>query len=324
MLIIAGNLRRCETRINRATLDRPVSERDTFWQRLGKLDARRAEEFFGLAASMWQAVPEVTERTSPGLVAHFLSGKMIIFCFAVQVLIGCAGRPSIVNPAPSAQVPQPEPAPASSTAQPARPAAGAPGAAQPPTRTAPFVPGIYVEQGVASWYGEPFHGRRAANGEIFDMNTLVAAHRTLPFGSILRVTNLNNGRDVEVRVVDRGPFVGDRILDLARAAAVSLDMIGTGTAPVRIELLSGPSPAGGEFTVQVGAFADRANAEQLRERLLTRYHPIFIQDYDAPSGHFYRVRIGRVPSPDAAQQLAAQLRNSDGFQTFVKIGRAHV
>jgi rare lipoprotein A len=179
------------------------------------------------------------------------------------------------------------------------------------------VPGIYVEQGIASWYGIPFHGRRAANGEIFDMNTLVAAHRTLPFGSILRVTNMNNGRSVEVRVIDRGPFVGDRMLDVARAAAVSLDMIGTGTAPVRIELLSGPSPAGGEFTVQIGAFADRANAEGLRERLLARYQPIFIQEYDAPAGHFYRVCVGRAPSPDAAQQLAAQLRNSDGFQTFV-------
>jgi rare lipoprotein A len=179
------------------------------------------------------------------------------------------------------------------------------------------VPGIYVEQGVASWYGVPFDGRRAADGEIFDMNTLVAAHRTLPFGSILRVTNLNNGRDVEVRVIDRGPFVGDRILDLARAAAVSLDMIGTGTALVRIELLSGPSPVGGEFTVQVGAFADRNNAEQLRARLLARYQPIFIQDYDAPNGHFYRVLVGRLPSPDAAQQLAVQLKGADGFQTFV-------
>jgi rare lipoprotein A len=191
------------------------------------------------------------------------------------------------------------------------------GPAAPPTRTAPFIPGIYVEQGVASWYGVPFHGRRAADGEIFDMNMLVAAHRTLPFGSILRVTNLNNGRDVQVRVIDRGPFVGDRILDLARAAAVSLDMIGTGTAPVRIELLSGPSPAGAEFTVQVGAFSDRANAERLRDRLLSLYQPIFIQDFETPAGHFYRVRVGEVPSPEAAQELAAQLRNSDGFQTFV-------
>jgi rare lipoprotein A len=176
---------------------------------------------------------------------------------------------------------------------------------------------MFVEEGTASWYGIPFHGRRAANGEIFDMNSLVAAHRTLPFGSILRVTNLNNGREVQVRVIDRGPFVGDRILDLARAAAVSLDMIGTGTAPVRIELLSGSNPAVGEFTVQIGAFADRGNAERLRDRLLPYYQPIFIQDYDAPTGHFYRVRVGRMPTPEAAQRLAAQLKDSDGFQTFV-------
>ena len=149
------------------------------------------------------------------------------------------------------------------------------------------------------------------------MNSLVAAHRTLPFGSILRVTNLNNGRDVQVRVIDRGPFVGDRVLDLARAAAVALDMIGTGTAPVRIELLSSPIPPVGDFTVQVGAFADPANAGRLRDRLLARYQPIFIQGYEAPTGHFYRVLVGRDPSPDAAQQLAVQLRTSDGFHTFV-------
>jgi rare lipoprotein A len=163
----------------------------------------------------------------------------------------------------------------------------------------------------------PFHGRRAANGEIFDMNTMVAAHRTLPFGSILRVTNLNNGRQIEVRVIDRGPFVGDRVLDVARAAAIGLDMLGTGTAPVRIELLSGPSPTVGDFTVQVGAFSDRTNAERLRERLLGRYQPIYIQDFDTPNGHFYRVRVGRAPNAEAAQQLAAQLRDTDGFRTFV-------
>jgi rare lipoprotein A len=227
------------------------------------------------------------------------------------IVAGCAGRRPVTSSAPPA--PQPETVPEPGATQPPP----APSVTQPSTRSAPFVPGIFVEQGIASWYGVPFHGRRAANGEIFDMNTLVAAHRTLPFGSIVRVTNLNNGRQVDVRVIDRGPFVGDRILDLARAAAAGLDMIGTGTAPVRIQLLSGPSLMTGDFTVQIGAFSDRDNAERLRERLLTRYQPIFIQDFDAPSGHFYRVRVGRVPSPDAAQQLAAQLHNSDGFQTFV-------
>ncbi len=256
------------------------------------------------------AVPGVSERTSASSASLLRSVWLIAPFFAALLLAGCAGRRPIAN-APPPPPSQPESAPA-----PARPPS-TPNAQQPPTRTSPFVPGMFVEEGTASWYGIPFHGRRAANGEIFDMNSLVAAHRTLPFGSILRVTNLNNGRDVQVRVIDRGPFVGDRILDLARAAAVSLDMIGTGTAPVRIELLSGPNPAVGDFTVQIGAFSDRANAERLRDRLLAHYQPIFIQDYDAPTGHFYRVRVGRVPSPDAAQQLAVQLKNSDGFQTFV-------
>jgi rare lipoprotein A len=255
----------------------------------------------------------VPDRASPGPAQHDRLTRLIVPCLAILALIGCAGHRPVTSSAPSAPPARPSSVPAPTSRQPS-PSVVAP---PPATRTAPFVPGIYVEQGIASWYGVPFNGRRAANGEIFDMNTLVAAHRTLPFGSILRVTNLNNGRNVEVRVIDRGPFVGNRMLDLARAAAVSLDMIGTGTAPVRIELLSGPTPAAGEFTVQVGAFADRNNAEQLRARLLERYQPIFIQDYDAPTGHFYRVRVGQVASPDAADQLAAQLRTSDGFQTFV-------
>jgi rare lipoprotein A len=237
---------------------------------------------------------------------HAPASKLLTLVFLAIAVSGCASRRPIAASAPP--VISPEPAP---------PAPAAP-SIEPPSSSAP-VPRVYVEQGIASWYGVPFHGRRAANGEIFDMNTLVAAHRTLPFGSILRVTNLNNGRQVEVRVVDRGPFVSNRVLDLAHAAAVGLDMIGTGTAPVRIELLSGPSPVSGDFTVQVGAFSNRDNAERLRDRLFDSYQPIFIQDFDAPNGtgHFYRVLVGRVPDSDAARQLAEQLRNSDGFQTFV-------
>ena len=215
---------------------------------------------------------------------------------------GCAGRHPAQTSLPPVIVPQPAPQPP------------APSIEQPPAAEAPA---IYVEEGIASWYGVPFHGRRAANGEIFDMNTLVAAHRTMPFGSILRVTNLNNGRQVEVRVIDRGPFVKDRVLDVARAAAIALDMIGTGTAPVRIELLSGPTPAVGDFTVQVGSFADRMNAEHLRERLIGSYQPIFIQGYDAANGRYYRVLVGRVPNSDVAQQLSMQLRSAEGLKTFV-------
>jgi rare lipoprotein A len=220
---------------------------------------------------------------------------------AAFVITGCAGRRPIASSVPAAPAPESLPAPLPTPAQPA---------------PAP-IPGIYSEEGTASWYGIPFHGRRAADGEIFDMNTMVAAHRTLPFGSVIRVTNLRNGREAEVRIIDRGPFVEGRILDLAHEAAVALDMIGTGVAQVRIELLSGPSPTAGYFTVQVGAFTDRTNADNLRVRLLAKYQPIYIQDYDAPQAHFYRVRVGRVPSIDAAQKLAAQLRATDGFQTFV-------
>ena len=175
----------------------------------------------------------------------------------------------------------------------------------------------YVETGVASWYGLPFDGRRASNGEIFDMRLPVAAHRTLPFGSIVRVTNLNNGLQTEVRIIDRGPFVTGRIIDLSLAAARILNLVGTGTAPVRIELLSSPIPLTGDFTVQVGAFLQRDNAERLRTQLSTRYMPILIDEADLPGGHFFRVRVGRVPSQDAAQRLAVTLAGEGGLQTFV-------
>jgi rare lipoprotein A len=283
-------------------------------------DAKLEREL--IASHQKVPVQGLTARTFSLLPLFSRSGWLMAALFVAFASAGCSSHRPIrsATPAPPAAPPtaQPESVPAPVPGSvPTRPPVPQSAQQQPPTRSAPFVPGIFVEEGTASWYGIPFNGRRAANGEIFDMNSLVAAHRTLPFGSILRVTNLNNGRDVQVRVIDRGPFVGDRILDLARAAAVSLDMIGTGTARVRIELLSGPNPSVGECTVQVGAFADRANAERLRERLLAHYQPIFIQDYDAPAGHFYRVRVGRVATPDAAQQLAVRLKNSDGFQTFV-------
>jgi rare lipoprotein A len=175
----------------------------------------------------------------------------------------------------------------------------------------------FVEQGIASWYGVPFDGRRASDGEIFDMRLPVAAHRTLPFGSIVRVTNLNNGLQTEVRIIDRGPFVAGRIIDLSLAAARVLNLVGTGTAPVRIELLSSPAPLAGVFTVQAGAFTQRENAERLRLRLADRYMPILIEEQVLANGHFFRVRIGRVPTQDEAERLAAMLAEDGVLQTFV-------
>ncbi|MDX2266566.1 MAG: septal ring lytic transglycosylase RlpA family protein [Bryobacter sp.] len=100
----------------------------------------------------------------------------------------------------------------------------------------------WSETGIASWYGEPYHGRRAANGEVFNMHDLTAAHKTLPFNTWLRVRNLTNRREVTVRITDRGPFVKGRIIDLSRRAAEEIRMIGPGIVKVRIEVI--PAPAG--------------------------------------------------------------------------------
>lgn len=175
----------------------------------------------------------------------------------------------------------------------------------------------FAEEGNASWYGVPFHGRRASNGEIYDMNQLTAAHRTLPFETTVRVTNLSNGRSTTVRITDRGPFVENRIIDLSLAAARELDMVAAGVTLVRLEVLSGGDLTTGFFAVQVGAFRERANAERLRDRLSESYSPISIQTYDSPDGTFYRVRIGKVSGEDAARQLGEQLREKEGFTPFV-------
>ena len=176
----------------------------------------------------------------------------------------------------------------------------------------------YTEEGIASWYGVPFDGRRASNGEIYDMRKLTAAHRTLPFDTVVRVTNLSNGKSTVVRITDRGPFVDNRIIDLSMAAAREIDSIGAGVVPVRLEIVSaGVDPTSGFFTVQVGAFRDLSNAERLRERLNASYSPIFIQQYDSPDGLFYRVRVGKVPGEDAAHQFGERLRNREGLTPMV-------
>ena len=187
----------------------------------------------------------------------------------------------------------------------------------PPAPPTPVPPG-YAEEGVASWYGVPYHGRRAANGEIYDMYKLTAAHRTLPFDTMVRVTNEKNGKQVDVRITDRGPFVEGRIIDLSLGAARELDMVGRGIAPVRLTVLSSPgSPTDGFFTVQVGAFLSHDNAERLRKQMEDRYSFAVIQEYDAPQGLFYRVRVGKLTSEDAANSFAAQLRDKEHVQPFV-------
>ena len=149
------------------------------------------------------------------------------------------------------------------------------------------------------------------------MYKLTAAHRTLPFNTVVRVTNLGNGKSTVVRITDRGPFVENRIIDLSYAAAREIESIGPGVVPVRLEILSAIDPTAGFFTVQIGAFRDRANAERLRTRLGVSYSPILIQEFDSPNGSYYRVRVGKVSGEDAAQQLGEQLRDREGVTPIV-------
>jgi rare lipoprotein A len=218
--------------------------------------------------------------------------------------VGCAAKRPVAAapPGPPAATPNPPP-PSPSARSPKTPAA--------------LAPGSYTEEGNASWYGKPFNGRRASNGEIYDMYKLTAAHRTLPFDTMVRVTNLNNGKSTTVRITDRGPFVDNRIIDLSFAAAREIESIGPGVVPVRLEVIGDVDVTGGFFTVQVGAFHERSNAERLRDRLSLTYTPIFIQQYSSSEGTFYRLRVGKISGEEAANDLAAQLRAREGFTTLV-------
>ncbi|MGH9787099.1 MAG: septal ring lytic transglycosylase RlpA family protein [Candidatus Acidiferrales bacterium] len=193
-------------------------------------------------------------------------------------------------------------------------------AAPRPSPGPPAAPGSFVEDGLASWYGHPYHGRPTANGEIYDMNQMTAAHRTLAFNSWVKVTNLENNRTARVRINDRGPFIEGRIIDLSRVAADEIAMLGPGTAMVRIEVVAGPpgSPPPARYGVQVGAFKIVGNASRLRDKLAESFKDAEVVAYDAPDGIYYRVRVGRVPTIEEAQDLARKLRREpDIVATFV-------
>ena len=233
---------------------------------------------------------------------------------------GCASRrPVAASQPPTDASSTPETA-SESAKNPPPPASSRSGAAAKRRRdTAAIpVPAGYEEKGEASWYGLPFHGRQASNGEIYDMNKLTAAHRTLPFETMVRVTNERNGKSTVVRITDRGPFVNNRIIDLSYAAALQIDSIGPGVVPVRLEVLStGINPEAGFFTIQVGSFRERVNAERFRERLSATYSPTFVKRYDTSSGAFYRVHVGKVSGEEAAKEFGERLRSREGVTPMV-------
>lgn len=165
-----------------------------------------------------------------------------------------------------------------------------------------------TERGLASWYGHPYAGRPAADGEIYDMETMVAAHRTLPFQTFVRVRNLANDKTVDVRIIDRGPFVGGRIIDLSHAAAKAIDLIGPGTGMVELTVIAAPAnPEPALFAVQIGAFAVKANADRATQNMTTAYgFAKAVQRAGDPP--VWRVLAGRETSQEAAEQLARRIR----------------
>jgi peptidoglycan lytic transglycosylase len=194
-------------------------------------------------------------------------------------------------------------------AAPTAPPSGPPTArARPRPRPAPAKPApiIQGQEGIASWYGHPFDGRRTSNGEIYNMHAMTAAHRTLPFGTMVRVDDLENGQSVVVRINDRGPFVEGRIIDLSYAAAQAMHM--TGTALVRLEILNlGAGATTGLYAVQVGAFSDPRNAENLKKLIEKRFQPVSIQILQRGNQRLSRVLVGSVSSEDQAEKLERQL-----------------
>ena len=221
--------------------------------------------------------------------------EIVILGILLALLIGCAHRGAkqpTVRPA--------TPAPTPTTAAPVLTPAAEP------------VEEGWTEKGIASWYGEPYHGRRTASGEIYDMYELTAAHKTLAFGSVVKVTRRDTGADVKVRVNDRGPFIEGRIIDLSFPAAKKIDLDRDGVAPVKIKVVGcepAPErrPARAEepedcFWVQVGAFGDSANAYRAEAELERNGETaVVLEGFDK----LWRVRVG----PFDKEKLAEKARN---------------
>ena len=164
----------------------------------------------------------------------------------------------------------------------------------------------YRETGLAGWYGKELHGKQTANRDVFDMFGLSAAHRTLPLGTVVHVTNLDNFKSITVKINDRGPFLKGRFLDLSYGAAKELGFVSQGTARVKIEtVVAVRDPV--QFTIQAAVFTEEENARLLKERLNTRFGVVSIVPFETNITTFYRVRVGAYASEDRAEQVAAKL-----------------
>ncbi|MGC2195975.1 MAG: septal ring lytic transglycosylase RlpA family protein [Terriglobales bacterium] len=180
---------------------------------------------------------------------------------------------------------------------------------------------LLTETGLASWYGAPYHNRRGSNGEIYNMHAMTAAHRTLPLGSIVRVTNVKTGHAALVRITDRGPFVEGRVIDVSYAAAQRLDIWQPGVASVKLEVMQTPASIaqGGRWAVQIGSFGSQKDASALADHLARRYHTAKVAKFASPVGDWW-VRV-RVLNDDRkrAEDLAHETETAKGGVYLVRL-----
>jgi rare lipoprotein A len=172
---------------------------------------------------------------------------------------------------------------------------------------------ILTQQGLATWYTAPYKGRKAANGEVFDDMALTAAHRTLPMGSLITVTNLKTGQSSAMRITDRGPFVDGRVIDLTIASAKATGVYRAGTAQVRIDVYETPKPIGigGRWCVQIGAFKSESNAEELKQELLREYPNSNVIEFPGENSYWVRIR----PQGDNREQAESIYRHIQPTET---------
>jgi rare lipoprotein A len=180
---------------------------------------------------------------------------------------------------------------------------------------------LITETGLASWYGPPYHNRRGSNGEVYNMNAMTAAHRTLPLGSVVRITNTKTGHSALVRITDRGPFIPGRIVDLSLAAARKVDVVQPGVAEVKVELMQSPTSAatGGRWAVQIGSFADEHAATNLADHLARKYRTAKVLHFNSPAGDWWIRVLVLNDDRQRAQQLLSETHTSEGSVFLVRL-----
>lgn len=175
----------------------------------------------------------------------------------------------------------------------------------------------YTEKGTASWYGKKFHGRKTANGEIYNMYDYTAAHKYLPLGSQVRVKNLKNHKSVIVKINDRGPFIRGRILDLSYQAALCLDMVENGLAPIQLEIIKLPEENSKNHFIQIGSFSDYKNARKVYQELSPTYQIRMATLQKEKTKTFYRIWIGPYNRSAEVKRKLWELKDAGFPDSFI-------